>query len=507
MRITAPMSLIASALALWALYWAGADYSVFGGISTSKVLLWTAWLVTALVLVVVIGRLLFVVGFSLLDREATGLQRGMIYAVLTFVIVSAILGSLGMNIGAILTTSVVATAIVGLAIQPTLGSLIAGSALQLDRVLRVGDILLRNDERIEVLALQWRSIVGRKHGSRIVVIPNSRLFESEVDILRADQPARTEATVPVPLTVPPDRISDVLSEAVYDLPYIDPALPVQVQNTRYRPAEGCVECRIRFWVRHVHDLPLARTLLLSRVWYVFQRAEIPWPVSVHFSPAIGPLRVPVVDEFRGMALDQLVQALSGPLVAAQNLPADSMRGVISECGRPLCYGDGERLALPSETKEFSLFLLAEGQASESPLQAAWHTEEALKLQPGLRRTIGVSHTMQVEAIASHLARYIGPYAELAVKHAAASHADPTAIREAVALEIDDLHERKAFLHTFKMEPTGKFGPGFVFTVQSSPGFGRVSTPFLRALGRATVVPIKLETPVRIPTHEADHARA
>jgi hypothetical protein len=96
-RIVSLLGLSVAAAGLWALYALSSNYRIFGGISTGQVLLWAAWIATALLLVLTIGRLAVAVSVALLDRDTTGLQRGIIYAVIAFVVVSGILAALGTN--------------------------------------------------------------------------------------------------------------------------------------------------------------------------------------------------------------------------------------------------------------------------------------------------------------------------------------------------------------------------------------------------------------------------
>jgi small-conductance mechanosensitive channel len=62
-------------------------------------------------------------------------MRTIIIVGLVFGISVSTLTQLGFDVGAIFTTSAILGAIIGLALQPTLGSLVAGMALSSDRVL------------------------------------------------------------------------------------------------------------------------------------------------------------------------------------------------------------------------------------------------------------------------------------------------------------------------------------------------------------------------------------
>jgi small-conductance mechanosensitive channel len=476
--------------ALWALYGLAGDYRVFGGVSTANAMLWVAWLATALLLVFTIGRLIVGVGFTFLDREATGLQRGIIYAVITFLVVSVILGGLGMNVTAILTTSVLATAVVGLAMQPTLGGLIAGSALQLDRVLNVGDVILLGGERIEVVSLTWRSVVGRKHGGTTVVIPNARVADTQIDIIRADQPARVEFTVPCSVSVPPHRVSEGLGEAIYDLPHVDPAHAVEIAPTDFQVGYGYTNYRVEYWVRRNQHVGPTRSAFLSRVWYVFQREDILWRDMPQGAGPDHPPRLPATAQLKGARLDRLADQVPGSTAAlGAGLAGELLRRAIAETGPVLAYTDGELILLPRRVRPFALFLLLDGRLREA---AAARHDASLA---GLGSTVHSGRRMAVERIASHLARRIGPYAEHAVREAAALDPDPVAVGAAVAHEIEDAEERASFLHGLQLDADETHKPGFVFGLQGG-AYNRVSSPALRAVGRAIIVPIALETAPR-----------
>ncbi len=488
-RLVSLVGLFALTAGLWALYALSGDYRVFGGVSTAQVLLWVAWVATALFLVLTIGRLVMAVASALLDRDTTGLQRGIIYAVVAFVVVSVILAALGTNATALLTTSFIATAIVGLATQSTVGGLVAGSTLQLDRVLRVGDVIILDQQPIEVMSMSWRSIVGHKRDGAVVIIPNARIADGQIDVIRGDQPARAEIIITAALAEPPHRVGQVLVEAIHDIPGVDPAHPVQFAPAEYRYGEGSVGYRVNYWVRRPHDLVSAQAMLMSRLWYVFQRENIPWMGQPGAAPAPNPGALWKTEAFKGVRLDQLA-ALPDvglqPVVLAPGLSPDLMGRTIAACGPALCYADGERIMRPHRITDFSLFLLVEGEVREVS-GTPWHDGAAHE-----RHTVLSSRNMAIERIVSHLARAIGPYAETAVREAAAIDPRPGAVRTAVAAEIEDAQAREVFLRGVPIEDEACFQSGLVFGLQDG-AYHRSSSPPMRAVRFAVVVPITLSS--------------
>jgi hypothetical protein len=201
----------------------------------------------------------------------------------------------------------------------------------------------------------------------------------------------------------------------------------------------------------------------------------------------GPDRAPQVpgtDQLKGARLDQLAGRMPGLGHAsfADGLSGDLARRTIAEVGPALCYTDAELILLPRRLRDLSLLLLVDGRLREA--NGAAHLGSSHLAHSGRR--------MAVERIAVHLARRIGPYAEHAVREAAAVNPDPVAVGAAVANEIDDTEERAAFLRSLHLDADETLKPGYVFGLQSG-AYRRVSSPALRAVGGAVIVPITLES--------------
>ena len=107
----------------------------------------------------------------------TGLERVLIYGALTLAATFVSLRHFNFDLGAMLTTSAIVTAAIGFAMQPTLGSMIAGIALQIDRMPRVGDAILLLQEAL-------RSIFLSSFISLTLTAP-ARPYETRMQLLLA----------------------------------------------------------------------------------------------------------------------------------------------------------------------------------------------------------------------------------------------------------------------------------------------------------------------------------
>jgi small-conductance mechanosensitive channel/CRP-like cAMP-binding protein len=89
----------------------------------------------------------------------------------------------GVNLSGIVATGAVLTAVIGLALQDTLGNVVGGLALQLDSTIQVGDWIRVLDISGRVVEIRWRSTSIETRNWETVVIPNSVLTRSQVVVL------------------------------------------------------------------------------------------------------------------------------------------------------------------------------------------------------------------------------------------------------------------------------------------------------------------------------------
>src|SRR5206468_11941884 len=87
----------------------------------------------------------------------------------------------GVNLLSIITTSAVVTAVIGLALQDTLGNLMSGVALQLEASFGVGDWIRVEDKPVgRVREIRWRSALLETKNGDLLVIPNGMLTKSMI---------------------------------------------------------------------------------------------------------------------------------------------------------------------------------------------------------------------------------------------------------------------------------------------------------------------------------------
>ncbi|MFN3614866.1 MAG: mechanosensitive ion channel family protein, partial [Rubrimonas sp.] len=281
------LALIAASVAclLWSLTMAVGMQGLFAGDRFGEALRASAIVATGLAAILAGGWAIDELAFARgLHVSLTGLSRVLVYGGLTFAVSATVMHLLGFDIGAVLTTSAILTAVVGLAMQPTLGSFVSGLMLQADRKLRVGGAIQHNGRRLTIESLNWRNAVLRRPDGMLVVMPNATLANEPLLVYPEDGPLRCEAVIPAPIGLAPGRVADILREPVAEMPWVDPARPVVVMPVEFRPDIAAARYAVRF---HVRDYVNAEELTgeaMRRCWYALARHGVAMPASLLHMP-------------------------------------------------------------------------------------------------------------------------------------------------------------------------------------------------------------------------------
>src|SRR5690606_36669769 len=94
-----------------------------------------------------------------------------------------LLSGWGFNVGGLIATSAVLTAVIGFSLQDTLGNLMAGMALQAEKSVRPGDWIKVGDQVGQVLEVRWRQTTIETRNWETVIVPNSYLAKNQFMIL------------------------------------------------------------------------------------------------------------------------------------------------------------------------------------------------------------------------------------------------------------------------------------------------------------------------------------
>lgn len=238
-----------------------------------------------------IGRSLVLLGVDVVatrrtHRASPRIFRDLTQAVVYVIVLMMTLRAIGVEPGSLLTTSALLTAVVGLALQDTLGNLVSGLALQMQRPFEAGDwIQFDTDPRDvgQVTEVNWRATTVMTSDYVELIVPNATLAKSLVrNYSRPSKVSRRSVTVQGPYEVPPHRVQDAIIKVLETTPGVlqDPAPWVQTSNF----ADSGIEYSVFFFIEDFSARLLLDGRVRDRVWYAMSRAgiSIPFPIrTVH----------------------------------------------------------------------------------------------------------------------------------------------------------------------------------------------------------------------------------
>lgn len=141
----------------------------------------------------------------------------------------------GLDLGSIVATSAVITAVVAFAMQDTLGNILGGLALQLDNSIQIGDWIEVDGVSGKVVDIRWRSTLVETRNWETVVFPNSQLMKNKFLVLgrRTDMPVQLRRWIwfSVSLDTPPTKVIRVVEE---------PLRQIHIANVAKNPPPNCV---------------------------------------------------------------------------------------------------------------------------------------------------------------------------------------------------------------------------------------------------------------------------
>jgi small-conductance mechanosensitive channel/CRP-like cAMP-binding protein len=186
------------------------------------------------------------------------------------------LHSAGLELGGIVTTSAAITAIIAFSMQETLGNILGGLALQLDKSIHIGDWVVVDGVRGKVVEVHWRHTALLTPNGELVVLPNSVLMKSKVMVITtAEYPiARRTITFSTPDTVAPQQVIVEVEKALRG---------AALEHVSAIPAPDCVvaefeggtiQFAVRYWLQdQLHDAK-ADSDVRQHVYSALRRTEV-----------------------------------------------------------------------------------------------------------------------------------------------------------------------------------------------------------------------------------------
>lgn len=330
----------------------------------------------ALIVTRVLEYLSFDVVFRLRrNAVAPALLRQLIALLVFGICVSAVvkMNFPGVNLGAVLTTSAILTAVIGLALQDTLGNLFAGLALHLEKTVQVGDMVRSGETFGTVEELSWRAIKLRAIEGNVVWIPNSMAGRDRLEVYqRPGGPIARLLRVGLEYDASPARAREALEGSLRHLPGLA-GFPEPVAYMKSFD-DHAISYELRYWLEDYARYLEIDSQVRERVWYALDRANlrIAYPLVRQHQWSAGPLP-------QSSRVAQIAAAIESIDLFTPLTPRERERLV--EGARERRYAAGEVIVREGDLTS-SMFLIESGRAGVTIHGPARDSRRLAVLDPG-----------------------------------------------------------------------------------------------------------------------------
>lgn len=252
-------------------------------------------------------------------------------------------------------TSAVGAAVVGFALQDTLGNAISGLAIQIDRPFRVGHWITVGTFEGLVAEITWRATKLRTKSGNLVIVPNNIVAKEAINNYSVPEvPTRLSFEIGASYSTPPNVTKEALMAALH-----------QSSRVLATPAPDVLLCdfggsaltyRVRFWVNDFSLDEKVKDEVRTFIYYEFRRRniEIPFPIQVQYTREEALLSVSPERTVRLTGLIAAVPVFAGlPPEAHQSLAS----GAVSHE-----YAAGEAIVREGDAAG-SMFVVERGRAN------------------------------------------------------------------------------------------------------------------------------------------------
>jgi small-conductance mechanosensitive channel/CRP-like cAMP-binding protein len=208
-----------------------------------------------------------------------------IAALLYLVALVFLLSQRGVNLSGLIATSAVLTAIIGFSLQDTLGNIIGGMSLQLEKSIDVGDWIKFGEHSGRVVEIRWRQTSIETRNWETVVIPNSQLVKMPIVVLgkRGGQPLQWRRWVYFSVDYR-HRPTDVIRTCQ------DAIRISAIAGVADEPPPDCVlldmqqgfnHYAVRYWLTNLAADDPTDSVVRTRLYFALKRANIPMAIPPH----------------------------------------------------------------------------------------------------------------------------------------------------------------------------------------------------------------------------------
>jgi small-conductance mechanosensitive channel/CRP-like cAMP-binding protein len=248
----------------------------------------------ALTLISVSAAILFIVLLPAVRFALPAIATDLVVGIGSIAATLVVFSRHGMDTSAVFASGAVASAVLAISLQSTLGNILGGIALQVDGSIKEGDwIQLENGKQGKVRAVHWRHTVVETRNYATMIVPNAQLLGSTITILGKRDgnlaPQRMWVYFNVDFRFAPSRVIKVVQDAVRAAPIENVApdpMPNVVcmdlaTNNMMRDAYATYACR--YWLVDLAADDPTSSRVRARIFTALSRAGIPLSMPPHLT--------------------------------------------------------------------------------------------------------------------------------------------------------------------------------------------------------------------------------
>jgi small-conductance mechanosensitive channel/CRP-like cAMP-binding protein len=323
---------------------------------------WAALICGGIALVNLASLVVFDVACTLAHVHTPRILRDLVVACAYIGVGFALLAHNGISVTGLITTSAVLTAVIGFSLQDTLGNIMGGLALQMERTINVGD-WVRVDQQVgRVKEIRWRHTALETRNWDTLVIPNSILMKGQVLVLgrRTGQPVMHRQWVyfNVDFRIAPTDVINAVNDALQAEPIPGVAEEPRPHSILFDFKESYCQYAVRYWLTDLAADDPTDSLIRTRIYFALKRHGIPLSI---------PAQSVFVTEDSAVHKDQHLQkevahrlAVLAGVELFHTLNEDE-RHVLAERLHPAPFAKGEAMTRQG-AEAHSLYIMTKGLA-------------------------------------------------------------------------------------------------------------------------------------------------
>jgi CRP-like cAMP-binding protein len=322
---------------------------------------------------------------------------------------------LGFSLYGALATGTIVAAILGLALQDTLGNLFSGIALHMEGGFEVGDVLHSGDFVGIVEQVSWRATRIRGFNNQIIVLPNSVIARERLEVFAKSNLNARVLQIGVDYNIQPATVIGILMQAASHIDGVAREVPVIARVGAF--GDSAVVYEVKYFTRDYALRDRIDADIRKAVWYALRRNDISFATPIRAYQQYTP---PSTTGEHTLSTDEVHELLHNVDILSP-LP-DAAHVAISSAAKVHFYSRGEAVLRAGDAGD-SMFAIHSGSVSvrlpdDSP--RGWH--EVTELGPGsvvgeMALLTGEARTADVVATSDVVAVEIGKESLQPILHA------------------------------------------------------------------------------------------